>query len=89
MKKPEKYLKNKIPFNENGGYGKDTVLEIIKQVQIDTIDTVVNLCAESQAKFDNKYEVLPKNVTRLRLYEASDYTNILKVADKLKKELNE
>jgi len=79
MKKPHEYLEP-LTFNPNT-LGEE-VIEIIKQVQLDTIETTCKRCAEEAR--GNIYNIPgPGTLQRVSI----DKGSILKVADKMKEKL--
>lgn len=99
MKKAEEYIKDIPTFTDTGGYGKEYVIEAIKQAQLDAIEETVKLCSETAditmkkkshyGKY-RKWQKVKEDEVDLFNYEVMysvDKQSILNCAEILKKEL--
>lgn len=86
MKKAEEYMKE---FWDPNTDDNTTLIDVIKQAQIDAIDAAVKMCAENAEL--KEFNVTPQDRDSISndmgdVY-AVDLEKILSIADKLKKEL--
>ena len=98
LKKAEEYLKFKHITREDPEIDYDFWIDIIKQAQIDAIEVAVERCAIEAELELRDYSQTPMKVSNLGqeiassfehecLYYGVDIQSILKIADKLKGEI--